>query len=115
MVLKNHNIVIHINIQEANLPIIYNYYFNSVQNKCHGPLLRSVMEFIGLDYLDLFGDLITEGEVMLTDRFEHFSQFCGPCVGSSKNQKVTDTQKGLLLWNWNLGISMYSIKYLMKE
>ena len=50
MVLKNHNIVIPINIQEDNFLIIYNYYVTSLQKKHHGPLLRSGMEFIGLDY-----------------------------------------------------------------
>ena len=34
---------------------------------------------------------------MLTNEFENFSQFCGPCVGSTENQNVTDPQKGLLL------------------
>ena len=90
MVLKNHNIVIPINRQEANLPIIYNSYVNSAQKKRYGPLLRLCMAFIGLEYLDLFGNIITyidtsgtEGEVMLTYKFENFSQLCGPCVGYS--------------------------------
>ena len=39
MVLKNHKIVITINIQEDKLPIIYNYYVTSAQKKHHGPLL----------------------------------------------------------------------------
>ena len=54
MVLKNHNIVIPINILEANLPIIYNSYVTSAQNKRHGPLLISGMAFIGLDSLGFF-------------------------------------------------------------
>ena len=40
MVLNNHNTVIPINIQEAILPIIYNYYVTPSQKKRHGPLLR---------------------------------------------------------------------------
>ena len=47
---------------------------SSTQNKFHGPLLRSGKACIGLEYLDLFGDIITdidshvtEGEVILTD------------------------------------------------
>ena len=50
------------------------------------------MEFIYLDYLGLFGNIITdtdssgkEGEVMLTDEFENFTQFYGPFVGYSEN------------------------------
>ena len=57
MVLNNHNIVIPINIPEDNLPIIYNSYVTSAQNKRHGTLFRLGMEFIGLDYLDFFGDI----------------------------------------------------------
>ena len=57
---------------------------------------------------------VTDGEVMLTDEFEHFSQFYGPCVRSSENKNVTDTQKELLLWTWKLGIIMYCIQELMK-
>ena len=55
------------------------------------------MAFIGLDYLGLFCGLRTEtyssgteGEVILTDKSEHFYQFCRPCVGSSENKNVTD-------------------------
>ena len=60
MVLKNHNIAIPINRQESNIPIIYNSYVTSAQNKRNVPLLRLIMELIGLDYLDLFGDLRTD-------------------------------------------------------
>ena len=97
MVLNNHKIVIHINRQEDNLPIIYNSYVNSAKNKRHGPLLILGMAFIGLYSLDFFGYIITdtdssvkEGEVMLTHKIEN--RFCGPCIGSRKNQNVTDTQ-----------------------
>ena len=67
MVMKNHNIVIPINIQEANLAIIHNYYVNSAQKKRHGPLLRSCMAFISLDSLDLFGDIRTDTDCSGTD------------------------------------------------
>ena len=80
------------------------------------------MEFIGLDYLDFFGYIITdidsigtEGYVILTGEFELFYQFCGTCVGSNENQNVTDPQKELLIWHWKLGISMYCIQEFMKE
>ena len=57
MVLNNHKIVIHINRQEDNLPIIYNSCVTSAQKKIHRPLLRLSMAFIGLGSLDLSGDL----------------------------------------------------------
>ena len=69
-----------------------------------------------------FGDLTTdtdssgtEGEVIITGKFEHFYQFCGTCVGYSENKNVTDPQKELLIWHWKLGISMYRIQEFMKE
>ena len=72
VVMKNHNLIIPINRQEANLCIIYNFYLTSAQNKCHGTLLILGMVFIILGYLGLFGYLIsyiyisgTEGQVML--------------------------------------------------
>ena len=71
------------------------------------------MELISFDSLDLFVNLRIdidssgiEGEFMLTDEFEIFSQFCGPCVGYSENQNVTDPQKELLPWQRKLGISI---------
>ena len=71
------------------------------------------MSFIGLDYLGLFGYIITDidisgtqEEAMLTDEFDNFSQFCGPCVVCNKNKNVTDPKKEFLLWECNLGSSM---------
>ena len=89
MVLKNHNIFIPIKRQESNPPIIRYCYVTSAQQKHHGPLLISGMTIISLNYLDLFGNLrtdtdniVTEIEVMLTNKFYHFYQVCGPCIGS---------------------------------
>ena len=67
MVLKNHNIVIPIKIQEANLTIIYNYYVNSAQKKRHGPLLRLFVESISFDSLDFFGDIRTDTDCSGTE------------------------------------------------
>ena len=60
MLLKNHIIGTLINRQEAKLPIIYNSYVTSAQNKCHRPILISDMAFINLDFLGFFGYLITD-------------------------------------------------------
>ena len=55
---------------------------------------------IGLNYLDLLGNLIKyidisviEIEVVLTDEFDHFSCFYGPCIVSRENKNVNDPQK----------------------
>ena len=45
MLLKNNKIVIPINIQEYNLPIIYNSYVTSSQKKRHGPILMDISQF----------------------------------------------------------------------
>ena len=46
--------------------------------------------------------------------FEHYSQFCSPCVGTPANQNITNPQKELLLWHWKEDISMQRIQELMK-
>ena len=57
-----------IKIQEANLPIIHYYYsVTSAQKKQHGPLLISGMTFIGLDYLDLFRNIRTDTDNIVTE------------------------------------------------
>ena len=91
MVPKNHNIVIPINIQEANLTIIYNSYVTPAQKKCHWPLLVLGMAFISLDYLDFSGNIRTdadcsgaEGQSMLTDEFEHFLSSVDPTLDTVK-------------------------------
>ena len=67
MVLKNYNILILINIQEDNLNTTYNYYVTSSQKKRHGPLLRLVMVSIGLDSLELLGNLIIYTDISRTE------------------------------------------------
>ena len=86
-VLNNHNIVIPINRQEANFTTIYNYYVTSAQNKRHWSLLVSGMEFISLDSLYFFDNIITaidcsgtERQAMLTDKFEHFLSSVDPAL-----------------------------------
>ena len=91
MVLKNHNIVRPINRQEANLPIIYNAYVTLAQMKRHRPLLRLGMAFIGLGSFHLVGGIrtdrdssVTEGEVILTYKFESFISSVDPVLDISK-------------------------------
>ena len=55
------------NRQESNLPIIYSSYATSEKKKFHGPLLRSGMSSIVLDYLDLFRYLITDTDISGTE------------------------------------------------
>ena len=44
---------------------------------------------------------------MIKNEYEHYTQFCGLCVGSSENQNMFYAQKELLLWHWRLGINHF--------
>ena len=51
---------------------------------------------------------------MIKNEYENYTQLCGPCVGSSENQNMSNAHKELLIWNWRWGISMHRIKEMMK-
>ena len=53
-------------------------------------------------------------ESMIKNKYEHYTQLCGPCVGASENQNFSNAQKELLLWHWKWGISMHRIQEIMK-
>ena len=65
--------------------------------------MRCGMATIGLDIFDFFGDLRTtedfqvssglqpEGASMPVLDSEHYTQCCGPCVGSSENQHLSES------------------------
>ncbi len=44
--------------------------------------------------------------------FSTNSKICYPCVGTTSNANLSGPQKELLMWHWNLGISMYFIQEL---
>lgn len=52
---------------------------------------------------------------MVEDEYEHYSKFCGPCVGHQDNDNLSGPQKELLLWHWRTGISMFRLQELMRE
>lgn len=119
---KKQTIAIQINSRETNLPIVPDSFVNKREMKRYGSLFRSALAFAGLSALDFFGDLRTtsdltssEGIDLVDSEFEHYSRFCGPCIGADENQNVSGPQKELLLWHWKLGISMYRIQELMRE
>ena len=77
------------------------------------------MAYSNLFILDLFGDIQTSKDMisgkngyenMIKNEYEHYTQFCGPCVGSSENQNLSNFQKKILLWHWIWGISMHLIQ-----
>ena len=44
------------------------------------------------------------------NEYEHYTQLCVPCVGSSDNQNLSNSQKDIFLWHWRWGISMHRIQ-----
>jgi hypothetical protein len=91
----------------------------------YGPKLMSALARTELECLDFFGGLATKQvrryspvakEVaMVDDEYEHYSKFCGPCVGHQDNDNLSGPQKELLLWHWRTGISMFRLQELMRE
>ena len=59
--------------------------------------------------LDFFRDLETSNDMingkngyesMVKNEFEQYTQVCGPCVGTTENENMSNAQKELLLWYW---------------
>ena len=91
---KDNIIVIPICRDLANLPIVYNSFVSAKEKKEVGPHIQSAMAYYNLTMLDFFGDIQTSNymingkngyELMFKDEFEHYTQFCGPCVGTTEN------------------------------
>ena len=53
-------------------------------------------------------------EIMIKNKYEHCTQFCGPCVGARENHNLSNAHKELLLWHWKWGISMNRTQEMMK-
>ena len=106
MNLKNNKIVIPIRREQANLPMVHNSFVSTREKKEVGPHILSAMAYSNRSQLDFFGDLRTSDEMvngthgyvnMFSNEFEHFSRFCGPCVGGDENNNLSNAQKELLL------------------
>ena len=105
-----------------NVPIVYNYFVYAKEKKEVGPHIRSAMAYSNLTMIDFFRDLITSNDMingkngyesMVKNDFEHYTQYCGPCVETTENENLSNAQKELLLWHWRWGISMHRIQELM--
>ena len=68
------------------------------------------MAYSNLSNIDFFGDIQTSTEmvngkrgfeIMIKKKYEHYTQFCGPCVGVSENNNFSNAQKELLLCHCN--------------
>ena len=94
MILKHHRIKLPICQKQANLPIVYNSFVSTNEKQLIAPNIRSAMAYSNMFSLDFFGDLRTASDLsgsgwadaMFNSELEHYSKFCGPCVGSASNQ-----------------------------
>lgn len=123
---NNNNVMIPIDREGSNLPVVHNSWLSKEEQERYGPLTRSALAWTRLNQVDFFGDLQPtktsaryspqEREIdLLNSEFEHYSKFCGPCVGQKDNTNLSGPQKELLLWHWKLGISMYRIQEMMRK
>ena len=124
-------IVIPIEKQTTNLPVIYGVSCTDKERAEIGPQLRSSLAKHQLDFKGSWH----QARVGLTrhrpdlnihrhwnsdiEQFEFEYQavksMCCPCVGDDSNSNLTGPQRELLLWHWKLGVSMTRIQQLMVE
>ena len=123
MTCKVNRIVIPISREQSNLPIVFNSFASAQENIKAGQHILSAMAYSNLSKLDFFGDLKTSNDMvnskawyedMIQNEHEHYSQLCGPCVGSRVNENISGAQREILLWNWKWGVSMRRIQQMMK-
>ena len=107
MMLRDHHIKIPINRNAANLPVVFKSFVSGKEKALIGPQMLSGLAHTRLSKLDFFGDLATTNDLWASDvecglfehDFEHYSNFCCPCVGSSSNENLSNAQRELLLWH----------------
>ena len=96
MMLRDHRIKIPINRNAANLPVVFKSFVSGKEKALIGPQMLSVLAHTRLSKLNFFGDLATTSDPRASNvgrgsfehEFEHYSKFCGPCVGSSSNENL---------------------------
>ncbi len=99
---------IHIDIirEQANLPVVHDSFVSEKAKRGLAPLFWSGMCQTGHSTLDFFGEI----ECSVSFIFSNAESNCFPCflcVGDAENASLTSPQRELLLWHWELGISMY--------
>ncbi len=119
MLLKTSAIDTRIMRVEHNLPIIFDFLISGKAKKALASNMRSGLSHTCLNPLDFFHDNdlgnLGHSPQFSTLDVEHFSNFCGACMGAAANENVLDTQKELLKWHWKFGIGMYCIQEMMHE
>jgi hypothetical protein len=119
MLLKTSTIKIRHVREEHNLPVVFDSFVSGKAKKALASNMRSGLCHTRLHALDLFhdndlGNLGRSPQNSVLDS-EHFSNFCGACVGAAENENISAAQTELLKWHWKLGIGIYRIQEMMRE
>ncbi len=119
MLLKTLTIEIKIVREEHNLPVVFDSFVSGKAKKALASNMHSGLCHTRLNALDFFhdndlGNLGQSSQNSVLD-LEHFSNFCGACVGAAENENISAAQKELLKRHWKLGIGMYRIQEMMRK
>jgi len=113
MLLKTSTIEIRIVREEQNLPVVFNSFASGKAKKALASNMRSGSCHTHLNALNFSHDIdlvnLRQSPQKSVLHSEHFSNFCGACVGAAKNENISAAQNELLKWHWKLGIGIYSI------
>ena len=104
MLLKTSTIEIQIVREEHNLPVVFDSFASGKAKKVLASNMRSGLCHTRLNALDFFhdndlGNLGRSPQHSVLGS-EHFSNFCGACVGAAENENISPAQKELLNWHW---------------
>ena len=89
---KGNRVVIPIRCEQANLPIVYNYFVSSKEKKEVGQQIRSAIAYYNFSNLEFFAYLQTSIEMVngkrgfdntIKNKYEHYTQLCDPSLSLS--------------------------------
>ncbi len=108
-------ILIHINRNTTNFPIVHNSFVSEKVKREHASKFRSALHATGLyAALDYFANVSVDRNLSTLLRKQGpVSIF--PCVGGLENKNLLMPQKELLLWHWKLGIGMQRPQAMMQK
>ena len=138
MVLSDREIVIPIERERSNLPILYDCHTTARERELHGPTIMDRLPFKNCAHLfrpdkEWFGASLSHfeefdhnalsptgslaGATAVIEEFDDWvltSRGLGAQVLAEENGNLFGPEKELLLWEWKLGISMHRIQELMR-
>jgi hypothetical protein len=108
-------ILIHIDRNTTNLPIMHNSFVSEKVKREHASKFWSALHATGLHVaLDYFANVSVDQNLSTLSRKQGpVSIF--PCVGGLKTENLSMPQEELLLWHWKLGIGMQRLQAMMQN